>query len=119
VSYYFTLLELDEGTQDRVAAGTVGVGEAMAAVRRTRARTARASGRKPRPKVTVTAAHFSAAHPLAEPARTRCEQADHQARKLGRNPKKPWPGACGACWEAAIRADERTQARSLEGGQAA
>lgn len=107
VSYYLTLLELDEGTQDRVAAGTVGVGEAMAAVRRTRARTARANGHKPRPKVTVSASHFSAAHHLAEPARIRCEQAGHQARKLGKNTKKAWPGACGACWEDEIRADER------------
>ena len=47
--------------------------------------------------------YFSAAHPLAEAARHRCRQLDHRT-----DPNHcVGPVACGECWEAAIRADER------------
>ena len=46
--------------------------------------------------------HFSAGHPLASVARTRCEQvhAVPISARIGRV-------ACGACWELVIRTDEQ------------
>lgn len=115
VAYHLSLLDLDQGTRDRIRKGTVKAGEARAAVRQVRANTARANGHKPRQqRVTVEADHFSVAHPLAEQARVRCELAGHTGRKLGRSGVSP--GACGACWEAEIRADERTSSRSNGNG---
>lgn len=48
-------------------------------------------------------AHFEPAHPLAEIARRRCRELGHH------NEFKRAVGlvACGECWEAVIRADER------------
>lgn len=114
VAYHLSLLDLDQGTRDRIRAKKVTAGEARAAVRQTRAATAKQNGHKPRKPVTVEADHFSTAHPLAEKARVRCELAGHTGRKLGRSGVSP--GACGACWEAEIRADERTSSRSNGNG---
>jgi hypothetical protein len=47
--------------------------------------------------------YFGAEHPLAEVARHRCRELGHRSdpdHRVG-------PVACGPCWEAAIRADER------------
>lgn len=104
VSATLALLELDQATQERVRAGRVRASDALTAVRATRARQRHDRGAAPR-KVSVAAEHFSAAHPLAEEARVACELAGHGGRKVGGN--SGWPGACGECWEKAIRSDER------------
>jgi hypothetical protein len=46
--------------------------------------------------------HFGADHPLAVPARGRCRDLDHRTQS-----GSFYPVACGSCWEAAIRTDER------------
>lgn len=94
VSYYLSLLDLDEASRERVRAGQVGAGEAIAAVRKVRAQ----SRGKPRRKAVVQAPYFGADHPLAGLARETCKSAGHKTGRLGRT-------ACGACFEAAIRAD--------------
>jgi ParB family chromosome partitioning protein len=94
VSYHLSLLELDDESRDRVRLRAVTAGAAHAAVK-----TARRSlrGRRPGRKVAVRAPHWSAEHPLADEARARCMA--HPGQKYG--------GACGMCWEEAIREDER------------
>lgn len=104
VSATLAMLELDQSTQERVRAGRVRASDALAAVRSTRAQRRQDHGAAPR-KVSVAAEHFTAAHPLAEDARVACELAGHGGRKVGRN--SGFPGACGECWEDAIRRDER------------
>jgi ParB/RepB/Spo0J family partition protein len=106
VSQILALNDLDQGTRDRVASGIIPVTTAVKAVRHTRAATRRSRGMPPR-KVSVAAEHFSAEHPLAGDARIRCELGGHGGRKVGR--RAGFSGACGACWEAAIRGDERTR----------
>jgi ParB family chromosome partitioning protein len=112
VSYYLSLLDLDEASRARVASGTVQVGEAIAAVRTSRAVTRRRNGHAPRPKVTVEAGHFSYRHPLADAARVMCELAGHTGPKVGRGRAGAGKVACGSCWETAIRDDERQSARA-------
>ncbi len=105
VGYYLSLLDLDEHTRARVAAGAVPVGEAITAVRQSRAATRAATGQRPRgrPAVTVQAHHFGWTHDLAGQARNRCRAATHD----GGTPRKlPGGVACGGCWEATIRADQ-------------
>lgn len=97
ISYYLSLLDLDEASLEAVRAGevpsTVAV-EAVRAARRTE-RTRSGQPRRGRPVVTQ-AAHFTGRHRLAAPARDLCEHTD--APSVGNV-------ACGACWEAVIRAD--------------
>lgn len=107
VSYYLSLLDLDESSRKLVADGRVSAADAVGVVRasRKRGRSAHSPGRS---KTSITAAHFSYAHPLADKARLRCQLAGHDGEKYGRdragyNSKV----ACGACWEYVIRADER------------
>jgi ParB family chromosome partitioning protein len=93
VSYYLSLLDLDEESLAKVASGEVRVGHAVAAVRTARkAKRGRATGRP----VQVNAAWFTGRHPLARAARALC---DHRTRPLVGDV------ACGQCWEQAIRDD--------------
>lgn len=108
ISGILALNDLDQPTRDRVAAGVIPVSTAVAAVRQTRAGNRVSRGQPPR-KVTVAAEHLSAEHPLAETARMRCELAGHGGRKIGKS--RDGLIACGACWEAVIRLDERAAAR--------
>lgn len=103
ISRILALNDLDEGTRDRVRAGIIPVGAAVAAVRQTRAGNRAAQGLPPR-KVSVAAEHFSADHPLAKDAQIRCELGGHSGKKIGRS--RDGLIACGKCWEDAIRADE-------------
>jgi ParB family chromosome partitioning protein len=114
ISYYLSLLDLDEGTRDRVARGTVKVGDAMAAVRQSRKQ--QRGGPAGRAAARVEAPWFSGLHALAEPARVRCELAGHAGPKVGRQQGAPYPGACGECWETVIREDERTRMRGRVAG---
>ncbi|HXT88134.1 MAG TPA: hypothetical protein VN714_02645, partial [Trebonia sp.] len=109
VSYFLSLLDLDEPSRNRVRNGAVSVGDAIAAVRSTRRNTG--GKRTGRPKVTVQADHFSMKHPLADAARLRCQLAGHSGQfavMYGRdNAGAGGKVACGECWEHVIRADER------------
>lgn len=115
VSRYLSLLELDAASRDRVRAGQVPVGDAVAAVASTRQASRVQRGYRPpgpRRQVTVKAEHFSDRHPLADDARIRCELAGHEARKYGKLRGRNAGVACGECWEAVIRQDERARART-------
>jgi|HubBroStandDraft_2_1064218.scaffolds.fasta_scaffold22208_2 ParB family chromosome partitioning protein len=107
VSYYLSLLDLDDSSQQLVRDGRVSAADAVGVVRATRRR-ARPDRRDARPKVGIAAAHFSYAHPLADKARLRCQLAGHEAEKYGRD-RAGYKSkvACGQCWEYVIRADER------------
>jgi ParB family transcriptional regulator, chromosome partitioning protein len=112
ISYYLSLLDLDEASRARVASGTVQVGEAIGAIRHARQATRRAAGKPPR-QVSVTEEHFSYRHPLADEARLRCDLAGHTGRKYGQDRSRTeGKVACGECWEAVIRADERDSAKA-------
>lgn len=103
VSYFLTLLELDESSQRRIVTGALPVGVAVAGVRSTRKAQRKSAGHKPH-GVTWEPDHFTDKHALARSARAMCEARGHTARRrLGRV-------ACGQCWETAIRDDERTVA---------
>lgn len=93
VSTRLALLELDDATLTRIQVGTITADDALAAVRKTRGRS---GPRQSRPR------HFSGQHPLADTARQTCETGGH-IRRDGSSV------ACGRCWEAAIRNDERAQ----------
>ena len=93
VSTRLALLDLDDATLDRIQRGVVRPEDALAAVRQQRGRT---GPKAPRVR------HFSGQHPLADTAHVLCEQGGH-TRRYGDSV------ACGRCWEAAIRADERVQ----------
>jgi ParB family transcriptional regulator, chromosome partitioning protein len=97
ISRYLQLLELDETTRHRIQMGRVTVGDALAAVKRTRKHARPRGTQVGRPPV-VEPRHFTRGHPLADRARAVC---DHSQRyKLG-------GVACGQCWENVIRADSR------------
>jgi ParB family transcriptional regulator, chromosome partitioning protein len=102
VSYHLTLLDADQATRDRVRAGTVTVGDVVSAVRGTRQRGRPKGSRPGRPRV-VEPRHFTRQHPLAAQAAALCRHTD-----------RPRYGsvACGQCFEAVIRADERAAARA-------
>lgn len=93
VSRYLTYLDLDEGSRERVRAGTVGAGHAIKEVRRTRK--AQRGGPTGRPTVTADP-WFTLRHSLARAAQAMC---GHTTRPMVGNV------ACGQCWEQAIRDD--------------
>ena len=95
VSYYLSLLDLDESSRAAIKAGTVQVGQAIKAVRKQR-KVAR-GGTTGRP-VHTSPPWFTSGHKLAADARSLC---DHTSRPVIGNT------ACGQCWEQAIRDDER------------
>lgn len=110
ISGYKTLLELDATSRDRVRTGTLTAGEAIAEVRRVRqAERARcratgtpAPARRPQARAWEPD-HLTRTHPLGTDARRRCTDERHTLRHLVGDI------ACGECWEAVIRADERAR----------
>jgi len=92
VSARLSLLELPTAVQHKIAAGEIRPTVAAQAVT-----DLRKTGRAVLDRCT---AHLATKHPLWDAARARCDNAGHP--RLGRV-----NGVCGACWEAAIRADER------------
>lgn len=105
VSYYLSLLDLDDSSRELVRDGRVSAADAVGAVRATRrhARPDRNGG-----GAKAEAEHFGHWHPLADKARLRCQLAGHTAPKYGRDHLgKGSKVACGECWEYAVRADER------------
>lgn len=103
VSGRLALLDLDQETLERVHRGQLTAEAAVAAVRAVRAETAPASS-EARRRRTAPAPHWVATHPLAPAAARICDDAKHRHSRHEM--------ACGACWEAAIRADERGRAAS-------
>jgi ParB family transcriptional regulator, chromosome partitioning protein len=106
VGYYLALLDLDVKSQEAIRRGDLSAGDAVAAVRRTRARTRKREG-GPAAGPVWEPDHFTMQHPLARKARAMCEAREHSLRRrVGKI-------ACGQCWETVIREDERTVALVL------
>jgi ParB family transcriptional regulator, chromosome partitioning protein len=106
VGYYLSLLDLDDDARARVRDGRIPVGEAVAAVRRVRARQRTRQGR-PRQAPVWEPDHFDARHQLARQANAMCDAREHtMRRRIGRV-------ACGQCWETVIRQDEQLTVRTL------
>lgn len=93
VSRCLALLDLDNDTRARVAAGTVKAGAALRAVRKARKQNGGRSGRP----VQAEPAWFTSRHRLAKAAAAMCS---HTRRPLAGDV------ACGQCWEQAIRDDQ-------------
>lgn len=109
VSYYLSLLDLDDGSRQLVRENRVAAADAVGAVRAQRKQDRKRQGLPPRKRraATVEAEHFSWKHQLADKAQIRCQLAGHEAPKYGRENVGTSKVACGACWEYVIRADER------------
>jgi len=106
VSYYVSLLELDEAARERVRSSEVSAAAAVAAVRSYRARRRKRNG-TPQVGAIWEPDFLAATHPLARSARAMCEAREHtQRRRIGKT-------ACGQCWETAIRQDEQLVTRTL------
>jgi ParB family chromosome partitioning protein len=106
VGYYLSLLDLTDDARKQVRDGHVPVGEAIAAVRRVRARQRKSKGR-PKAGAVWEPDHLDARHPLARKANAMCDAREHtMRRRIGRV-------ACGQCWETAIRQDEQLAVRTL------
>jgi ParB family chromosome partitioning protein len=106
VGYYLSLLELDDDARKRVRDGHIPVGEAIAAVRRVRARQRSRRGDRRQGPVWEPD-HLDARHPLARKARAMCDAREHtMRRRIGKV-------ACGQCWETVIRQDEQLAVRTL------
>lgn len=98
ISHFLALMDLDDATQELVRTGQLGVGDALAAVRRTRAASKWKSGGRPSER-SWEPDYLSASHRLAKKARARCDARDHgMRRRVGKT-------ACGQCWEIVIRED--------------
>ena len=107
VGYYLSLLELDESSRQRIKNGQVSVGDGVEAVRLSRQRARKTTGRA-KPGATWEPDHFTDRHPLARDAASLCDAREHtMRRRIGRV-------ACGQCWETVIRSDERTVAAILQ-----
>lgn len=99
ISSYLTLLTLDKPSREQVRAGTLTASEAIAAVRTVRKQQRQDGGSQATWQWQPE--HFSDEHPLAGAAKQRCDGQGHgPRRRLG-------GVACGACWEQAIRQNER------------
>lgn len=98
VSYFLSLLDLDDDSRARVRDGSVPVGHAVSAVRQ--ARKARRQGIAAGRPALASPPWLTGRHRLADAARALCS---HSMR--------PVVGkiACGQCWEQAIRDDERAR----------
>lgn len=97
VSARIALVHLSAENQAAVEAGVLSVGEATALGRKTR-NAPKGKGERP----GMRGWHFGHDHPLATQAAALCGGSDHSThRRIG-------AGACGLCWEQAIRDDERT-----------
>ena len=99
VSYFLALLDLSPADREKVRRKELAVGDAIAGVRRNRAK-ARTSGGEDR-SWSWEPDYLTSTHPLAKRAAKVCEAREHTARRrIGQT-------ACGQCWESVIRADER------------
>jgi ParB family chromosome partitioning protein len=100
VSYYLSLLDLDDETRDKVRTGEIQVTHAIAAVKKARRQARRSRGERQsgRP-VVVEAEYFTLRHPLGRRVKETCTHT-----------RRPVIGAagCGQCWEDAIRRDAAT-----------
>jgi ParB family chromosome partitioning protein len=106
VGYYLSLLELDDQARGQVRDGRIPVGEAIAAVRRARARQRSKRGDRRRGPVWEPD-HLDVRHPLARKAAAMCDAREHtMRRRIGKV-------ACGQCWETVIRQDEQLAVRTL------
>lgn len=98
VSTLLNLLELDDTSKENVREGRLNAGDAIAAVRETRQSDRQSAGKPNRGRPTVAEPpHFNPDHPLFADAVAICGHST--------SPKVQNTGACGACWEAVIRAD--------------
>ncbi|MEV0660153.1 ParB/RepB/Spo0J family partition protein [Actinomadura luteofluorescens] len=99
VGYYLALLDLDSAAQEKVRAGELAVTHAISAVRQTRKRTRKKAGSTA--DFSWEPDHLTETHQLAKAAAKYCQARGHtMRRRIG-------DVACGACWETAIRLDER------------
>lgn len=99
VSMRIALTHLSPEEQALVESGDLGV---MDAVESSRVRRGIAENTR------FTGWHFGKHHPLAETVRARCKASDHGThRRVGGI-------ACGQCWEAVIRDDERDTLAAVE-----
>jgi ParB/RepB/Spo0J family partition protein len=115
VSNYLALLDLDKGSLEKIKAGQLGVVDALAAIRKVRARQRRKDGKPDRGEAmaaTWEPDHFTASHPLARKATALCEAREHNMRR------RVGKVACGACWETVIR-DDQTKVVAALGNHAA
>lgn len=105
VSGRLALLSLPVEEQEELRSGlmTIGAATTLAVIESGKARPA-AKGKK-------SAAHFSVHHSLASRVKRRCQSKGH---KRG-GAKSAGGFACGECWEAVIRADEREQLHLASG----
>lgn len=105
VSYFLSLLVLDDDSRELVRAGAVPVTEAIKAVREVRATDRKRGGRaKMGRPVVIEAAWFGKRHPLARRVAEACTHS--QRPRIG-------DAGCGQCWEQAIRADEHVPAQEI------
>jgi len=108
VSYFLTLLELNDSDKERVRSGDLAVGDAIKGVRRARGK-ARASAGEDR-SWSWEPDYLTGTHQLAKKATRLCEAREHTARRRIGNT------ACGQCWEWVIREDERVAIASQQQG---
>lgn len=99
VSGRLALLSLDKDDQDAVRAGTMSIQNAINKARRVNGTW------RPEAKGKASAAHLAFNHRLASAAESVCRQLGHSKMTAGRIGGI----ACGECWEAVIRSDERNQ----------
>lgn len=99
VSTRVALVHLSPEDQDAVDRGILSVGEATAIGRRKR-NAPKGKGERP----GMRGWHFGHDHPLADQAAALCSDSTHS------NHRRIGAGACGECWEQAIRNDERDRA---------
>ena len=106
VSYYLSLLQLDDQARNRVRSSDVSAATAVAAVRGFRAKQRKRQG-KPAIGPVWEPDFLCATHPLARKASHLCAAREHTARRrIGKV-------ACGQCWETVIRQDEQIAVRTL------
>ena len=98
VSNSLALLDLDLASQRRLERRTITKQQALKGVQSTRAKTRKKKGQKPVAPVWEPE-HFTEHHMLAKMATKYCNARDHSLRRR-------FGGACHACWEAVIRADQ-------------
>lgn len=104
ISHYLALMELSHKSQERVIRGSLTVERAVRAVRESRRQNRKRRGQRP-VEVVWESEWFIASHPLAKQAATICDARQHTARRrYGK--KHQYRGACGECWETAIRQDQ-------------
>lgn len=99
VSGRIALLALPVEEQEELRAGQRTIGAAVDAARRTSGRT------NPGARGKTSPSHLGTRHPLATRAHNCCKAAGHKASSS----KSVGGVACGECWEAVIRANEREQ----------